>query len=144
MKGTRSKAGVFIETSETLTHDRVARAIGCARPQLTKYLNGVRPISSMMRTKLEREFGTDGVTLINLCSEAHRAKDEGTRANAGIKKQTAKRTRTKNHLPQPYDGPWFTISEWRAKFGEPGCSSRSDPHGRVEGFFPTEPCFLGE
>jgi len=214
MQGASSEARVFIETSEKLTMDKVARAIGCARPQLSKYLTGTRPISSVMRSKLEREFGTDGVTLINLCNTAHRAKDEGDTANEDSKKlrstpayrelfrrglthedfvarmslhrrrslriltgsleltnhhrefvlsewgenlvtaidksralfieQRDKPTSNTDLVAESYDGPWFTISEWRAEFGEPGCSSRSNLHGRVEGFFPTEPCFLGE
>lgn len=214
MQGTSSEARVFIETSDTLTMDKVARAIGCARPQLSKYLTGTRPVSSVMRSKLEREFGTDGVTLINLCNAAHRAKDEGSIATTNAKKlrstpayaelfrqglthedfvarmslhrrrslriltgsleltdehrafvlsewgeklvaaidksralfieQRDKPTTNTDLAAESYDGPWFTISEWRAKFGEPGNGRACDDDGRVSGFFPTEPCFIGE
>ena len=214
MQGASSEARLFIETSENLTMDKVARAIGCARPQLTKYLTGSRPVSAVMRSKLEREFGANGLALIDLCNAAHRAKDEGTRTSEDAKKLrstpayselfrrglthedfvarmslhrrrslrilTGSLELTDEHravvlsefgeklvvaidesralfieqrdkpimntglVSESYDGPWFTISEWRAEFGEPGCSSRSGLHGRVEGVFPTEPCFLGE
>jgi hypothetical protein len=214
MQGASSEARVFIETSEKLTMDKVARAIGCARPQLSKYLTGTRPVSSVMRSKLEREFGTDGVTLINLCNTAHREKDNSDTANEDSKKlrstpayrelfrrglthedfvarmslhrrrslriltgsleltdehrafvlsewgenlvaaidksralfieQRDKPTSNTDLVAESYDGPWFTISEWRAEFGEPGCSSKFDPFGRIEGVFQTEPCFLGE
>jgi hypothetical protein len=41
-----------------------------------------------------------------------------------------------------WDGARYTISEWRRRFGVPGSSQGQ--HGRVEGFYPTEPCFIGE
>jgi hypothetical protein len=41
-----------------------------------------------------------------------------------------------------WDGELYTIEEWRRLFGAPGSSQGVS--GRVEGFFPTEPCFIGE
>lgn len=34
---------------------------------------------------------------------------------------------------------YYTITEWKERFGEPG--SGNDPNGRINGYFPTEPCF---
>ena len=35
------------------------------------------------------------------------------------------------------DGVRYTIDEWKRLFGEPG--SGADIHGRMNGYFPTEP-----
>ena len=40
---------------------------------------------------------------------------------------------------QDGDIVYYTIAEWKDRFGEPG--SGNDANGRVNGFFPTEPCF---
>jgi hypothetical protein len=34
------------------------------------------------------------------------------------------------------------MSEWRRRFGSPGSSQGVS--GRVEGYYPSEPCFIGE
>lgn len=41
--------------------------------------------------------------------------------------------------PKEPKGKLYTIEEWKAKFGEPGLAT--DVHGRMMGFFPTEPDF---
>lgn len=33
------------------------------------------------------------------------------------------------------------ISEWKELYGTPGNCTGVDQHGRINGFFPTEPCF---
>jgi hypothetical protein len=43
---------------------------------------------------------------------------------------------------EDWDGVLYPIDEWKRLFGKPGSSQGVS--GRVEGFFPSEPCFIGE
>ena len=36
---------------------------------------------------------------------------------------------------------YLTIDEWKQQYGQPGSGGKPDQNGRINGTFPTEPCF---
>lgn len=114
-----------------VSQDEFVERIGLHRRRSLRFLTGSLEITSEYRDLVLAEWGS---SLLDAIDESHRL-------FCASQKPVVRENVTKR---VSYDGPWYTISEWRAEFGAPGCSSESDLHGRVEGVFPTEPCFLGE
>jgi hypothetical protein len=129
---------------EGITFDDLAAASGFSAYSCRKYVYGEREI----RSKTERELVA-----------MHEKRAEWIRlhpvAPCGKKRLAAKRTVEKREpakpqawrpMPNPPDADWdgelYTIEEWRRRFGAPGSSQGQ--HGRVEGYYPSEPCFIGE
>ena len=120
----------------------LARVLGCGDSHVFKYTNGHRALTAVMMSKVRREFPAVADELIRACGEARKSRRvEPTRVT---------RVRAPKRRWQPvaraadpdWDGQLYTIEEWRRLFGEPGSSQGVS--GRVEGFFPSEPCFIGE
>ena len=116
-----------------VSQDEFVERLGLHRRRSLCFLTGSLELSSEWRDFVLAEWGP---SLLDAIVESHRV--------FYAEKHTS-RVRVETSTKQAaYRGQMYTIAEWKAKFGEPGCSSRSDLHGRVEGVFPTEPCFLGE
>ena len=120
----------------------LARVLGCGDSHVFKYTNGHRALSAVMMSKIRREYPAIGDELIAACA--------GARVLRTAEPARIVRVRAPKRRWQPvaraadpdWDGKLYTIEEWRRLFGAPGSSQGAS--GRVEGFFPTEPCFLGE
>jgi plasmid maintenance system antidote protein VapI len=120
----------------------LARVLGCGDSHVFKYTNGHRALTAVMMSKIRREYPAIGDELIAACSAARVAR---TAEPARIVRVRAPKRRWQpvaRAADPDWDGQLYTIEEWRRLFGEPGSSQGVS--GRVEGFFPTEPCFLGE
>jgi plasmid maintenance system antidote protein VapI len=120
----------------------LARVLGCGDSHVFKYTNGHRALTAVMMSKIRREYPTIGDELIAACSAARVAR---TTEPARIIRVRAPKRRWQpvaRAADPDWDGKLYTIEEWRRLFGAPGSSQGAS--GRVEGFFPTEPCFLGE
>ena len=120
----------------------LARVLGCGDSHVFKYTNGHRALSAVMMSKIRREYPAIGDELIAACSAARVAR---TAEPARIVRVSAPKRRWQpvaRAADPDWDGTLYTIEEWRRLFGEPGSSQGAS--GRVEGFFPSEPCFLGE
>ena len=120
---------------------QVARVLECGELHVFKYLTGLRGVSPKQANQLRREFGPDADAFVDACNAAKvRVREPRT-----VKREPAKRE-TWRPLPNPPDADWdgetYTIAEWRRRFGAPGSSQGQ--HGRVEGYYPSEPCFIGE
>lgn len=116
-----------------LSHDDFVARISLHRRRALRFLSGSLELTSEWRDVVLSEWGSSLVAAI----------DESHRMFCAEQDEKRNQVKTIDH-GSDYRGPWFTMSEWREKFGEPGCSAASDLHGRVSGVFPTEPCFLGE
>jgi hypothetical protein len=95
-----------------------------------------------MMSKIRREFPTVADELIAACAAARVLR---TAEPARIVRVRAPKRRWQpvaRAADPDWDGQLYTIEEWRRLFGAPGSSQGVS--GRVEGFFPTEPCFIGE
>ena len=120
---------------------QVARVLECGELHVFKYLTGLRGVSPKQANQLRREFGPEADAFVDACNAAKvRVREPRT-----VKREAAKR-QTWRPLPNPPDADWdgelYTIEEWRLRFGAPGSSQGR--HGRVEGYYPSEPCFIGE
>jgi plasmid maintenance system antidote protein VapI len=141
MQGRRSLAAVIMLEHGVSTM-MLARVLGVGDSHVFRYTNGHRRLSPVMMSKIRREFPTIADELIAACAAA--------RVLRTAEPARIVRVRAPKRLGQPvaraadpdWDGQLYTIEEWRRLFGAPGSSQGAS--GRVEGFFPTEPCFLGE
>lgn len=120
---------------------QVARVLECGELHVFKYLTGFRGVSPKQANQLRREFGPDADAFVDACNAAKvRVREPRT-----VKREASKH-RTWRPMPNPPDADWdgelYTIEEWRRRFGAPGSSQGQ--HGRVEGYYPSEPCFIGE
>ena len=141
---------------EGITLDDLAAASGFSSHSCRKYVYGEREV----RSKTERELvARNGARANTIIRAMHEKRAEWIRlhpvASCGKKRLAAKPIATKREAsprvvsrcaPNPADADWdgetFTMSEWRRRFGSPGSSQGVS--GRVEGYYPTEPCFIGE
>ena len=141
MQGRRS-AAALIMLEHGVSTMMLARVLGVGDSHVFKYTNGHRALTPVMMSKIRREFPAIADELIAACAAA--------RVLRTAKPARIVRVRAPKRRWQPvaraadpdWDGELYTIEEWRRLFGEPGSSQGVS--GRVEGFFPTEPCFLGE
>lgn len=122
------------------TPAQVGRVLGCGELQVTKYLTGYRRLSAIQSSYLRREFGAPAEALIDACNAAWIRQNEPEVVRRDAPKVV--RILASRAPDDDWDGARYTISEWRRRFGVPGSSQGQ--HGRVEGFYPSEPCFIGE
>ena len=122
------------------TPAQVGRVLGCGELQVTKYLTGYRRLSATQSSYLRREFGAPAEALIDACNAAWVRQNEPELVRRDVPKVV--RTLAPRPADDDWDGSLYTILEWRRRFGAPGSSQGQ--HGRVEGFYPSEPCFIGE
>ena len=120
---------------------QVARVLECGELHVFKYLTGLRGVSPKQANQLRREFGPDADAFVDACNAAKVRVREPRKVKREASKPCVWRP-----VPSPPDADWdgetFTIEEWRRRYGAPGSSQGQ--HGRVEGYYPSEPCFLGE
>lgn len=124
------------------TRPQLARVLGCGETHVWKYLNGHRRVSPVQASKLESEFGADAVAFVSACRASWTLRTEVVpRAKPRPKKMDPWKPAARA-ADADWDGKLYTIDEWKRLFGAPGSSQGVS--GRVEGFFPSEPCFIGE
>ena len=120
---------------------QVARVLECGELHVFKYLTGLRGVSPKQANQLRREFGPEADAFVDACNAAK----VRVREPRKVKREPAK-PRAWRVAPNPPDADWdgelYTIDEWKRLFGVPGSSQGQ--HGRVEGYYPSEPCFIGE
>lgn len=130
----------FLE-ARGISKARLADVCGVGPVQLSKYVCGARRLNAEQRAAIEVEFGADGAEMIVVFDEARRVW-ESSQPIRGARKPPVPMVEREVDPPEPDDGVWYTIEEWKAKFGEPG--HLVDVHGRVWGYFSTEPDFCEE
>jgi len=141
VQGKRSPAAVLLMEYGVSTM-MLARVLGVGDSHVFRYTNGHRRLSPVMMSKIRREFPTIADELIAACAAARVAR---TAEPARIVRVRAPKRRWQpvaRAADPDWDGKLYTIEEWKRLFGSPGSSQGVS--GRVEGFFPTEPCFIGE
>ena len=141
MQGKRSPAALIMLEHGVSTM-MLARVLGVGDSHVFKYTNGHRALTAVMMSKIRREYPAAADELIAACASARLARTaEPARI---IRVRAPKRTwkPIARAADEDWDGRLYTIEEWRRLFGAPGSSQGVS--GRVEGFFPTEPCFIGE
>ena len=141
---------------EGITLDDLAAASGFSSHSCRKYVYGEREVRSKTERELVARHGAAANTIIRAMHEKraewlalHPVAPCGKKRLAAkpiIMKREASPRRVSRYVPNPADADWdgklYTIEEWRALFGEPGSSQGAN--GRVEGYFQTEPCFIGD
>ena len=142
-----------------ITLDDLARVTGYSAHSCRKYVYGEREMRQAHEHELVEEYGAPGRVL----AEAMRTKRREYLAThplapangrngkrLAITKPLRVKAREKRGVWKPianpadddWDGKLYPIDEWKRLFGEPGSSQGAS--GRVEGYFPSEPCFMGE
>jgi plasmid maintenance system antidote protein VapI len=120
---------------------QVARVLECGELHVFKYLTGLRGVSPKQASQLRREFGSDADAFVDACNAAKvRVREPRVVQREASPKRVSRCAQ--NPADADWDGKLYTIEEWRALFGEPGSSQGAN--GRAEGYFQTEPCFIGE
>ena len=142
MQGKESEATVLMH-AHGWTRPQLARVLGCGETHVWKYLNGHRRVSAVQASKLESEFGADAVAFVASCRASWTLRSEIMPTRAKPKPKRADPWKPIGRAAdEDWDGVLYPIDEWKRLFGEPGSSQGVS--GRVEGFFPSEPCFIGE
>jgi hypothetical protein len=141
---------------EGITLDDLSVASGFSAYSCRKYVYGEREIRSKAERELVARHGSRANAIIRAM---HEKRAEWIRSHPVApcgKKRLALKSVVEKRQPvlqeswkpmpraadEDWDGELYTIEEWRRLFGAPGSSQGAN--GRVEGFFQTEPCFLGE
>jgi len=141
VQGKRSPAALLMMEHGVSTM-MLARVLSVGDSHVFRYTNGHRALTAVMMSKIRREFPRMAEEFIAACASARIAR---TAEPARIVRVRAPKRRWQpvaRAADPDWDGTLYTIEEWRRLFGAPGSSQGVS--GRVEGFFPTEPCFLGE
>jgi transcriptional regulator with XRE-family HTH domain len=142
VQGKESEATVLMH-AHGWSRAQLARVLGCGETHVWKYLNGHRRVSPVQASKLESEFGADAVAFVASCRSSWTLRSEIVRARAKPRRKRADPWKPIGRAAdEDWDGKLYPIEEWKRLFGQPGSSQGAS--GRVEGFFPTEPCFIGE
>jgi hypothetical protein len=141
VQGKRSLAAVLMREHGVSTM-MLARVLGCGDSHVFRYTNGHRRLSPVMMSKIRREFPTIADELIAACSAARVARTAEPARIVCVRAPKRRWQPVARAADPNWDGKHYTIEEWKRLFGAPGSSQGAS--GRVEGFFPTEPCFLGE
>ena len=135
-----SPARVLMQTNGW-SQAQVARVLECGELHVFKYLTGLRGVSPKQASQLRREFGSDADAFVDACNAANVRVREPR-----VVQREASPKRSSSCAPNPADADWdgelYTMTEWRRRFGPPGSSQGAS--GRVEGYYPSEPCFIGE
>jgi transcriptional regulator with XRE-family HTH domain len=142
VQGKESEATVLMR-AHGWTRPQLARVLGCGETHVWKYLNGHRRVSAVQASKLESEFGADAVAFVSACRASWTLRSEVVPAGAKPRPKRADPWKPIGRAAdEDWDGVLYKIDEWKRLFGEPGSSQGAS--GRVEGYFPSEPCFIGE
>lgn len=141
MQGKESPATMLMH-AHGWTRPQLARVLGCGETHVWKYLNGHRRVSPVQASKLESEFGADAVEFVSACRSSWTLRTEVVPRAKPRPKKTDPWKAAARAADADWDGVLYPIDEWRSLFGAPGSSQGVS--GRVEGFFPSEPCFIGE
>ena len=141
MQGKRSSAALLMLEYGVSTM-MLARVLGVGDSHVFKYTNGHRALTAVMMSKIRREYPHVADELIAACASARvlRTAEPPRITRIRAPKRTWKPI--SRAADADWDGRLYTIEEWRSLFGAPGSSQGVS--GRVEGYFPTEPCFIGE
>jgi len=141
VQGKRSLAAVLM-LEYGVTTMMLARVLGVGDSHVFRYTNGHRRLSAVMMSKIRREFPQVADELIAACGAARVARMAEPARIVRVRAPKRRWQPVARAADPDWDGKLYTIEEWRSLFGAPGSSQGAS--GRVEGFFPTEPCFLGE
>lgn len=141
MQGKESEATTLMH-AHGWTRPQLARVLGCGETHVWKYLNGHRRVSPVQASKLESEFGTNAIALVEACRSSWTLRTEVAPRSKPRPKKTDPWKPAARAADADWDGVLYPIDEWKRLFGAPGSSQGVS--GRVEGFFPSEPCFMGE
>ena len=141
MQGKESPATMLMH-AHGWTRPQLARVLGCGETHVWKYLNGHRRVSPVQASKLESEFGADAVAFVSACRSSWTLRTEVAPRAKPRPKKTDPWKLAARAADEDWDGRLYPIDEWRRLFGAPGSSQGVS--GRVEGYYPTEPCFIGE
>ena len=135
MQGERGAASAYAK-EHGWTLAQLSIVLSVTEGQVWRYFSGYRRITPKAKTALLREYGDAAYTFVELCDTAWRVKHERT--------AVATKDESEAFVAPAYDGPYHTIDEWIRLFGKPGNGGLPDQNGRYSGFFPTEPCFIGD
>ena len=141
MQGKESEATVLMH-AHGWSRAQLARVLGCGETHVWKYLNGHRRMSPVQASKLESEFGADAVAFVGACRASWTLRTEVVPRSKSRPKRADPWKPAARAADDDWDGVLYPIDEWKRLFGAPGSSQ--GVAGRVEGFFPSEPCFIGE
>jgi hypothetical protein len=130
---------VFLE-ERGIKKTRLADTCGVGPVQLSKYVCGARRLTGEQRRSIMVEWPKDAEELIVLFDLARRGwQDQQPLRFSRPAARVALEESTREPEAEPDDGESYTIEEWKERFGEPGLFA--DVHGRVWGYFATDPDF---
>ena len=145
-----------------LTYPELATALGISIGTVNSKMTGRSRFTAAQARHLEREYGAEGVALVAEVERAFRIFRQGeTQAEMDARRRESIQLvlvedrvvepdimlrddgRVDYFEPDdPNDTELYTIDEWKARFGEPGMAS--DRHGRMLGYFSTDPDYCEE
>ena len=120
---------------------RLADTLGVSTVALSKYICGARRLNADQRHAIEAEHVLVARSLI-AAFDAARKDWESAKPIRAKRGEAVPMNERVVDIVEPDDGVWYTIDEWKARFGEPG--SGADVHGRMNGYFSTEPDYCEE
>jgi len=136
-----------------LTYRELQDLLGVHIGTVNAKMNGRSRFTKTQRDTLYKKYGEDGQALVDAVEAMFRAYVSGTQEErrklsaAGRAEAAASNTRDGANIWPLADGSvlitedgdpeLLTIDEWKARYGEPGLAS--DRHGRMMGYFTTEP-----
>lgn len=159
MKTTRAKktaAGRALEACG-MNYADLATTLGISIGTVNNKMLGRSRFTAEQARHLEREYGADGVALVAEVVRAFRIFRQGeTQVEMDERRrETIQLVLVEDRVVEPdiitrddgsviyvepddpNDTATYTIEDWKARFGEPGMAS--DRHGRMFGYFATEP-----
>lgn len=164
MKTTRAKnsrAGRALEACG-MNYADLATTLGISIGTVNSKMHGRSRFTAEQARHLEREYGADGAALVDAVDTAFRIFRQGeTQAEMDERRrETIQLVLIEDRVVEPEiimrddgtviyvepddpnDTATYTIDEWKARFGEPGMAS--DRHGRMLGYFSTDPDYCEE
>jgi hypothetical protein len=122
----------------------LADVCGVGPQQLSKYVCGARRLNAEQRRAIEAEYAMVAAEVIGAFDAARASWESG--CPVGKSRPVAPMDERVVEIAEPDDGEWYTIDEWKARFGEPG--GAHDASGRAIGcgraYFATEPDYCEE
>ena len=164
MKTTRAKnsrAGRALEACG-MNYADLATTLGISIGTVNNKMLGRSRFTAEQARHLQREYGAEGVALVDAVETAFRVFRQGeTQAEMDERRrETIQLVLVEDRVVEPdimlrddgrvdyfepddaNDTELYTIDEWKARFGEPGMAS--DRHGRMLGYFSTDPDYCEE
>jgi hypothetical protein len=118
----------------------LADVCGIGPQQLSKYVCGARRLNAEQRRAIEAEYAMVAAEVIGAFDAAREAWQ--STAPVGMSRPIPPMNERIVDTDEPDDGEWYTIDEWKRRFGEPGLAV--DANGRMMGYFATEPDYCEE